>query len=168
MSTLLYSAVTRARQAAPPAAPPAGAGPAPQQPPLSKYLDTLAALVPAEVLAAHAAILGFTTSSTTGSNGDKTTTITDAAVLRGSFWALVFIAALLYVVGHWGAWKRWDTARVFIPPAAFIGWTMLQRATAFDAVAPSWSGNARQAVGILGAIVLAVIATALAYKAPNE
>ncbi len=176
MSVLLYSAITKARQQAPaPGTPmPAaalmrGAGaPVPQQPQFGKYVDALAALVPAEVLAAHAAILGFTTLTGKDHNGSPQTTISDVPVLAGSFWALLGIAALLYVVGHWQAWQPWDCARVLVPPAAFVAWTMLQRSTAFDAVAPSWSGDARQAAGILIAIVLGVVATALAYHAPQE
>jgi hypothetical protein len=167
MSILLYSAITHARQAAPAGAQP-GAGPPPTQPALGKYVDTLAALVPAEVLAAHAAILGFTTTTTTGPDSNPVTTISDGAVLRGCFWALVVIAVLLYVAPHWGSWKSWDYARMIVPALAFVGWTMVQRSTAFDAVAPGWTANARQAVGILGAVVLAVAATALAYKAPSE
>jgi hypothetical protein len=64
VSTLLYSAITSARKAAPPAPGDATGGGQTQS--LGKYVDSLAALVPAEVLAAHAAILGFTTTASPG------------------------------------------------------------------------------------------------------
>jgi hypothetical protein len=144
-----------------PAAPAAGGG-------LSKYVYSLAGLVPAEVPAAHAAILGFTTKAGPKSDDTPTTIITEPRVLAGSFWALLAISILLYAVPRARNWDRpWDFARMLIPPLAFWGWTMIQRTTAFDAVAPAWSLAAREAAGVLGAIVLVVMATALAYKAEN-
>jgi hypothetical protein len=162
VSTLLYSAITSARKTAPAASGDVTGGG--QAPPLGKYVDSLAALVPAEVLAAHAAILGFTTTASPGAGGQSVTVITDPGVLQGSFWALVALAGLLYGLGQWGHWKPTDFVRMCIPPLAFVGWTMLQRSTAFDAIAPSWNMDAREATAIIGAIVLAALATLVAYK----
>jgi hypothetical protein len=52
-------------------------------------------------------------------------------------------------------------------PFAFVGWTMLQKATAFDAMAPRRSALSRLAVAVIGAIVLGA-ATALAYQADQK
>jgi hypothetical protein len=43
---------------------------------------------------------------------------------------------------------------------------MLQKTTAFDAVWPTLSTPARDAIALFGAILLGILATALAYKAP--
>jgi len=51
---------------------------------------------------------------------------------------------------------------------AFIGWTMLQRTTAFDAAWPDVSLNLRTAIAVIGAVVLGVSASALAYKADQK
>lgn len=128
---------------------------------VTKYAEALAGLVPAEALALHAVILGFTTKTDGG-----TTTITDASVLGGCFWALLAISVLLYVFGRWRLWGGLDYIKVFVPPLAFFLWMLLQRTSAFDAVNSSWSGDARQAIGVLGAVVLAAIAGLIAYKAP--
>lgn len=56
MSTLAYAALTAKRQTTS-----AGESTTSGQPGMKTYVDVLAALVPAEVLAAHAAVLGFTT-----------------------------------------------------------------------------------------------------------
>jgi hypothetical protein len=57
---------------------------------------------------------------------------------------------------------------VLLPPLAFTGWTMLPKATAFDAVAPNFSQAGGSATAIIGAIVLGPLAAALAYKADQK
>jgi hypothetical protein len=155
MSTYAYGAITRMRRAAP-----AKKSTNEKPPGTGTYIDALAALVPAEVLAAHAIILTFTTKTDAGQ-----TTVTEAAPLRAAFWALMCVAALIYALGRRGAWDRWDFARLLIPPLAFAGWTMLGKATAFDAVAPGWSSGTRQTYALLGAVVLTAVGAALGMKA---
>jgi cellobiose-specific phosphotransferase system component IIC len=168
MSSLAYGALTRKREEAQP-----GRSTDDESPGLKTHIDALAALVPAEVLAAHAAVLSFTTETTESPNGEKTTSITDAATLRWVFVALLALSIAFYIGGHLRkSWDKWDWLRMLIPPAAFVGWTMAQKATAFDAVAPGWTSNTRYAAAIIGAIVLGGLAALLSGKAdektPNE
>jgi hypothetical protein len=131
------------------------------------YVDTLAALVPAEVLAVQAFILTFTTKTVTVA-GVETTSITDARVLETVWWALVILSAALYAIGHFRKfWDRWDWVRMLIPAAAFAIWTMGQPSSSFDAVA-DWSTAARYATVAIGAVVLAAIAAALGGKADEK
>lgn len=58
-----------------------------------------------------------------------------------------------------------------IPPLAFVGWTMAQRVTAFDAVWPDTGEATRNLIVVLGAVVLGLLATALplaADRAPEK
>jgi hypothetical protein len=129
-------------------------------------VDALAALVPAEVLAAHATILTFTTNTE-----DTVVTLTDKPALSIAFYGLIVLSMILYVVGRLikSSWDAWDWLRVLIAPLAFVGWTMLQKATAFDAVAPAaLTSGTRNVIAILGGIVLGVIAAGLAYKADQK
>jgi hypothetical protein len=133
------------------------------------WVVSLASLVPAEVLAAHGALLAVTT-TTNNTAGKTVTTITDAPTLTVVFYALIVVSVLLYVgaraVAH--AWDRLDFVRMLIPPLAFVGWTMLQRSTAFDAAFPNVPSGPRTAIAVIGAIVLGTVAALLAYKADKK
>ncbi len=165
MSTLAYAAMTRKRDEARP-----GTSTTTSAPGFNTYVDALAALVPAEVLTAHAAILTFTTETVKGSAGNAIVTITQPDTLRGVFYALIFVSMVLYATGRLIAshWDNWDWLRVVIPPLAFVGWTMLQKATAFDALGTNFSQAGRSATAIIGAILLGLLAAALAYKADQK
>jgi hypothetical protein len=121
--------------------------------------------VPAEVLTLHALIISFTTTVM-----DQTTTIVDIGTLRWSFWGLVGLSALLYIAPRVLDHKldRWDAIRMLIPPLAFTAWTMLQRATAFDAVYQTAEAAPRTVAGLFLAVVLGGAATALAYQADQK
>ena len=75
---------------------------------------------------------------------NKVVTITDAELLSFVFWALCFVSLILYAVPRYfgGRWEKSDCLRLFIPAIAFVGWTMLQPTSAFDAVS-SLSRGAR-------------------------
>ena len=79
MSTLAYAAMTRVREAATP-----GTSTTTKPPGVKTYVDALTALVPAEVLAAHATILTFTT-TTSG----KTVVRAKAPALTIAFYGLI-------------------------------------------------------------------------------
>jgi hypothetical protein len=166
MSTLAYAAITRAREAATP-----GKSTTDQKPGVRTYIDALAALVPAEVLAAHATILTFTTKTTEQGN-TSLVTVQHSSALQIAFYALVALSMLLYAGGRLmeSKWDKWDWLRVLIPPLAFVGWTMLQKATAFDAVVDQKSLDeaTRNVIAIIGGIVLGIAAAALAYKADQK
>lgn len=175
MSTLAYAALTTKREEAPPtksfrSAPPGVGG----------YLDALAALVPAEVLTVHATLLTFTME--TGGERNSTYIITGAEpTLQYSFYGLIVLAALIYVIARLRAknpkldpeankWNALDYLRTLIPPLAFVAWTMIQRATAFDAVVPSnkLGDIPRTAIAIFLAVLLGIAAVVLAYKADQH
>jgi hypothetical protein len=163
MSTLAYAAMTRTRTAAQPGTTIKKTGGSPG---VTTYVDAFAALVPAEVLVAHASFLTFTTQTDNG-----VVTITKPQALTIAFYALIVVSAGLYIAGRLKAskWDKWDYVRMLIPPLAFVGWTMLQKATAFDAVAGNLFDDAtRNVIAILGGIVLGVAAAALAYKADQK
>ena len=131
--------------------------------PITKYVDALAALVPAEVLALHATLLGFMTTKQKTSAGKAAEVIIDPHNLKFAFWALAVLSMVLYAGVRGRKLDGWDGLRIFIPPLAFAGWCMIQKTTAFDAVA-SWSTNSRYVVGLVGAPILALAAAGLAYR----
>jgi hypothetical protein len=174
MSTLLYESLTNAREAT------KAAGSlkvtAPKQDdttatkPVSKLLDTVAALVPVEVLAAHAALFGAVSqNSDPGDSGPVQVTITDETWGTRFWWGLILAAVLLYAIPHLAkhGWDRWDFIRAAIPGAAFVAWTLLDKATLFDAVS-DWSNLTRIGVGTLLALLAVIASKALAETAEQK
>ena len=163
MSTLAYASLTTKREEAKP-----GTSFSESAPGVGSYVDALAALVPAEVLTLHAVMLSFTTNTQTDSKGQSMTLITDAETLQWAFVGLIVLSIVLYAVPRFQTWERFDVARALIPPSAFVAWTMLQRATAFDAVAPSLRPGARSAIALFAAVLLGLAASALAASADHK
>ena len=108
-------------------------------------------MIPAEVLTLHAVILSVTTSTT-----DGIVTITDPSTLRFAFFGILVLSVVLYASTRLVAakWNRLDWLRMMIPPVAFIGWTMLQRTTAFDAVFPGVRDAPRTVIALFLSILL--------------
>ncbi len=142
MSTLAYAALTTSREHSPP-------GSSTSPPGVSTYVDAVAALVPAEVLTLHALILSVTTETIVG---------------------LIVLSVVFYVAPRLfgGQWDRLDYLRAAIPALSFLGWTMLQRTTAFDAIAPKMGGAPRTVIALFLAVLLGPLAAALAYKADQK
>jgi drug/metabolite transporter (DMT)-like permease len=128
-------------------------------------VDAFAALVPAEVLTLHALILPVTTNTV-----KATTEITQPGTLYWAFFGLLLLSVVLYAAPRLVArkWDRLDYLRTAIPPLAFVGWTMLQRATAFDAVFPNLAEAPRTVGALFLGVVLGLVAVALAYKADQK
>ena len=162
MSTVAYGALTRKRNGAE-----AERSAVDQPPGLKTYADAVAALVPAEVLAAHATIVTFTTDQTER-NGRKTTIISDPGTLKWVFWALLAASIVLFVVGLQHLPRGYGWSRILIPPLAFVAWTMLVSPSAFEAVFPDVSPGGKTAAAIIAALVLAPIAAALGGKADRS
>ncbi|MBX3714043.1 MAG: hypothetical protein KF800_18935 [Lysobacter sp.] len=135
--------------------------------------------VPARMIdtATRAAITGAPEPD--GAASGTITIISDAGTLEIAFWALALISMALYLVPRlYAAWTAaktartsWraqmgaaDWARAAIPPLAFTAWTMLQRATAFDATFPHLTESQRTVFGLLLAAVVIAAAAWLAYK----
>lgn len=160
MSTLAYAAMTTNREDAEPDTSTSTSAPG-----VGTYADALAALVPAEVLTLHAMILSVTTKTE-----NATTQITALTTLKFAFVGLVLLSAVFYVAPRLIArkWVKLDYLRALIPPLAFIAWTMMQRATAFDAVFP-WIGDApRTVLALFLGVLLGLGASALAYQADQQ
>lgn len=160
MSTFAYARLTTVRERGKPRTTKKESPPG-----VNTYVDALAALVPSEVLSLHAVILSVTT-RTVGA----TTEIIDSATLSWAFFALLLLSAVFYVASRLLArqWDRLDYLRMAIPPLAFIGWTMLQRATAFDAVYPGLAEAPRTVGALLLGVVLGLAAAGLANKADEK
>ena len=161
MSTLAYAQLTTRREEAQP-----NTSTSTSPPGVRTYVDALAALVPAEVLTLHALILSVTTKVE-----NNVTKITEPGTLRWAFLGLLIVCVGFYVVPRLLA-KKWDRLldwfRMAIPPLAFVGWTMLQRAIAFDAAFPNVNDAARTVSALFLAVVLGAGASVLAYKADQK
>src|SRR5215213_7046997 len=145
MSTLLYGAMTAQRLADDPNVP---EDPKKGKAGLSTFADTVSALVPAEILAANAALLPLMT-STSQVKDEPVTTITDPSTLKVVFWLSIVFAILLFVAGERSRvrkqvaegkpagrfWTGANLVRAVIPAASYVAWVMLMPSTAFDAIA---------------------------------
>jgi hypothetical protein len=149
VSTLAYATLTKLREAAPPGTSDSKAAnrdqPDAGRPGVTMWADAAAALVPAEVLAAQAFLIG---------------SVTEQQDRPG----LLLASLVIYVCGNVGHWHGADWLRMLIPPAAFVLWSALQSGALFDAVA-DWSVPARYGIGAIGVLILGSIAKALAYSA---
>jgi hypothetical protein len=163
VSTLAFAALINRREDARP-----GTSATTGSPGVKTYVDALTALVPAEVLTLHGLILSVTTKTGTDSTGNPVTTIAEQPTLFWSFFALIFLAVIFYLGPRWGRWDKWDFGRAAIPPLAFVAWTMIQRATAFDAVWPSLGQAPRTAIALFVAVLLGLAAAGLGYKADQK
>lgn len=164
MSTLAYGALTRKREEAE-----ERKSTEAEPPGVKTYVDALAALVPAEVLAVHATVLEVTTTSEEDEAGETVTTITEPGTLEWVFWALLATTVVLYLLGlRRRKPEGWDLVRLLIPPLAFVGWTMLLQPSAFDAVDPGLGDADRTAIALIGALVFGAIAAALGQKADQS
>jgi hypothetical protein len=120
----------------------------------NKLVTAIAALVPAEVIAAHALVL----SRTTMTDKAGTTAITDAGTLQASLVWLMLAAVGAFLIGRWGSnWERADFVRLLIPPAAFVVWTTL---IGTSAITP-WVAGSSMAVVVLAGVVFGVLLIAV-------
>lgn len=163
MGSFVYGYVTAKRAAASPGESQASAAPG-----MTTYIDTLAALVPAEALALYAGIVVPNVTSTVPVNGKTGTVISDPALLGWSCAGLLVLSAGLYIVGRMKeklTLSLWDIPRALIPMAAFMGWMLVQNPGVFDLW---WHGSSmagRVVMAAFAAIVLGVLAKALGYQA---
>lgn len=159
MSSYLYGDVTQKRTDAPP-----GESTGAEPPGVKTYVDTFAALVPAEVLALQAFITGLVVQRETV-GGVTQAKVEHPDVLKYSFLALLVVSVFLYVFGLKRRPERWDFVRMFIPPLAFAGWTALQPDSFFDVVTPGFSGVPAEVTAVILAVVLGVVANRLGVVA---
>jgi hypothetical protein len=135
-----------------------------------QLVTTVAGLVPADILIAHAALLAATTKVDDKAT-PPVTTITEKGTLEDGFYWLIGLSILLYVAGRikaGGAFKMIkDPLLALVPAAAFVGWTALQRSTAFDAVSGTTEGK-RVLIGLICGIGAVAISLALAPKTAGD
>ena len=162
MSAFLYGDVTKKRLAADPKKS------TDERPPgVKTYVDTFAALVPAEVLAVQALITGWVVAETT-TNGTKAMVITYPNVVKWSFYALLLVSSGLYLLGLRQKPRGWDFVRMLIPPIAFAGWTALQPHTFFNVVFPDFAGVPARVFAVIVAFIRAVAANRLGSVADKS
>jgi hypothetical protein len=169
LSTILYASLQSRRQRASEARAVALANnqAAPPPPEVTPFVDALAALVPAELLAAHAAIIAIASTKV-----HDATSITNTGTLKAVWWIFVVGASLLYVLSrlttaHGSKLTWWDIPRFPIPAISFVAWTMLQPASMFDAVSHA-SKDQRSIWAIVIAVGVAAVAAALSYTVKAE
>lgn len=165
MSATAYGVLSWRREASP-----AGTTTTGEPPGVKSYIDVLAALVPSEALTFHALVLSQNTRpAASTAPGQIVTTVSNSAALWWTFWACLVLSIVLYWFGHGTeAWDKWDYLRVLIPPTAFVGWTMLQPGTAFDAVWPGLDPGTRFVFALFIAILLGGFATWLSSRADKK
>jgi hypothetical protein len=176
MSSVAFGALTTRRENSA-----SGTSKSVEPPGLNSYIDILTGLVPAEVLAIHALVLSIVATS----NSKGQTQIIDATTARWAFWLLLALSAALFVLGRGGAqatpgsqgaggptagpqWEWQDAIRLLIPPLAFVGWTMLEPVSTWNAVAPHVSAGMRVLIATVGAVALAAITKALTTHADKK
>jgi hypothetical protein len=168
MSALLYGALTAKRETT------QGDTTASEPPGFKTYIDGFVALVPADVLAASAALTPVSTDTTRTSQNSSTVATVSHADLKLTFFVLVALGPLLYLIGHTKGFRvrstlsKGDIPRMLIPAAAFVGWSAAQHpSTLFDA-AISISDVKKAILIVVGAIVLGAVASALGIKADRQ
>ena len=165
MSTIAYAQLTNAREAAP-----SGTSTTTSSPGLRTYIDAFAALVPAEVLTLHALVVAATTTvvpATKDAEASTSIVVGQAGTLCFAFWGMVALSIILFAVPRYvgGKMDKFDGIRIAIAPLSFVGWTMLQRATAFDAAFPNVEAVPRTVIALFLGAVLGGVTAALALKA---
>ena len=169
MSALLYGELTRRRMTTdqPSSLVFADAADPSNNSPVKAWIDAFAALVPAEVLAVHGFALSFGT-TTTGAGTDATTKITYPGPMSVVYVALVVLTMVLVFVGAKTAKGRTIWLSASVSAFAFVGWTMIQPSTAFDALPISLTGFSRVMIAVFLAVVLALVSVGLAARSPKE
>jgi hypothetical protein len=159
MSSFVYGIVTAKRAVAP-----AGKSQTTVAPAMGTYIDTLAALVPAEALALYAGIVAPYATHAVSVHGKKVTVISDPILLSWGCAGLLVLSSLLYTVGRKNAnLKSWDALRLLIPPAALAAWMLVQNPGVWDIWWPGSSIGARVVIAAFAAVLLAILASALGY-----
>ena len=175
LSTVAFAQLTAARQETDPAAPPAE-----KKPGTSKYVDVLAAIIPAEVIAAHALIVTEATQvkkvdidpDPKKENLQQVTDVTDPTALKIAFFGLIFASLILYVATKavsGASWRRFDYLRMSLPPIAFVAWTLLTEPSAFDGFNQGdLSDTTQLTVGVIVAVVLGAVANLCQKRADAD
>lgn len=134
---------------------------------MKTYIDTLAALVPAETLVLYAGIVIPNVTTSISVAGKKATVISDPVLMVWSCAGLLVLSAALYFVGRFqkGAkFTGWDVPKFLIPPASFAAWMLLENPSVWDVWWHRSSTSDRVVITAFAAIVLGILASALGYQ----
>lgn len=125
----------------------------------NKLVASLAALVPAEILGAHAIVLTVTTAT----DAAGTTSMTHPDVLKWAFFLLLGATAAVYLIGRGipRTWNGTEVLRLLLPCVAFVVWTALLGTSALSPWIPAGFSHAAL---VAGAAVVAVVVIALSTK----
>jgi hypothetical protein len=173
MSTLLYESLTSTRESTPANvaltfdAPKEGE--ADEKKEVNKFVDSVAALVPAEGLAIHLLIFEAVTKKDETSPDALTVTFTEKGWAEAGWWLCLVAVLALYVVPHVlkGKFGILDPVRMLIPVAAFIAWTWMIETSLFDAVT-DWTDGQRAFWGAALGLVALLLSWVLARQAEAE
>src|SRR5687767_180942 len=132
MSTLLYESLTSTRESTPANTAFTLDVPQPGDQPdekkeVNKFVDSVAALVPAEGLAIHLLILEAVTEKDETKPDELTLTFLENDWAQRGWWLCLVAVLVLYVVPHAlkGKFGILDPIRMLIPVGAFIAWTWM-------------------------------------------
>ncbi len=173
MSTLLYESLTSTRESTLADQPVLLETPAPDDPgkkkEVNKFVDSVAALVPAEALAIHLLILNAVTEKDETKPDALTVTFTEKAWGQRGWWFCIVAVLLLYAVPHIikGKFGILDPIRMLIPVAAFIAWTWMIETSLFDAV-KDWTDGKRAFWGAALGLLALLLSWVLAGKAEQQ
>jgi hypothetical protein len=162
MSSFVYGLVTSKRMAAP-----AGQSQKDAAPAMTTYVDTLAALVPAEALALYSAVVIPNATKTVSVHGKAETVISSPGLLGWSCGGLMLLSGALYLAGRYKSAKltHWDIVRFLIPPTALAAWMLVQNPGVFNIWWPGSAIGERVVIAAFGAVILGILAKSLGYQA---
>jgi IPT/TIG domain len=163
MSSLVYGVIKGKRVAAP-----AKQSRTTASPGIGTYVDTIAALVPAEALAIYAGVVIPYATHTSSLNGKKVTVISNPGLLGWSCAGLLALSSLLYLVGRKNPKLDWGILSVFIPPAAFAAWMLVQNPSVWDIWWPGSSIGERAVITVFAAVLLGILANTLSVWADAQ
>ena len=173
MSTLLYESLTSARESTPANTaltldvPKAGAPEEKKE--VNKFVDSVAALVPAEALALHLVIFDGVTEKDETRPDTLTVTFVEKEYAQWGWWLCLLAVLLLYLVPHVlkGKFGILDPVRMLIPVAAFIAWTWMIETSLFDAVR-DWTDGKRAFWGAAVGVAALFLSRLLAGEAEKQ
>ncbi len=152
-------------------------------PGVGTYIDVVAALVPAEVLAVNAVLVAKLTDETNGA-----VSIDNSNAMKLVFWLSVITSLFLYFVTDRVTarkqaqikeeettkpvkpvgWLLSDYLRAVVPALAYVVWVMLVKPSPFDSVFPSVAEGTRWVVALFAALALGAVAKLLTDKADRD
>ena len=174
MSTLLYESLTSTRESTPAHVPftlevPQAAPGTPEKKEVNKFVDSVAALVPAEALAIHLLIFDAVTEKDETKPDSLTVTFVDKDWAQRGWWLCLVAVLLLYLVPHVlkGKFGFLDVFRMLIPVAAFVAWSWMLETSLFDAVR-DWTDGKRAFLGAALGLVALLLSWVLADRAEKQ